>query len=197
MGALTRGPSGTYEIGLRIWDLALLAPMPSRLRQLASPFLQDVFGATRVTVHLAVRDATHVLYLDRLSGSDTPPISHVGARLPLYSTGVGKVLLAYAPDDVVEEVLGDLQRITRYTITDPGRLEAQLRSVRSQGYAETREEMHLGACSLAVPVRDQNDRVIAALGVIVAELHQNEVHLVGAFTVAANGIRRSLGALVG
>lgn len=191
-GALVRSPTGTYEIGLRIWDLGLLAPMPSRLRQLASPFLQDVYGATHATVHLAVRDGLHALYLDRLSGSETMPISHVGARLPLYTTGVGKVLLAHAPDDVVASVLGNLTPVTRYTITDPARLEEQLRRVRSEGYAETREEMSLGARSLAVPVRDPDDAVLAALGLTVSSLDRNATQLVGALTVAANGIRRSL-----
>jgi DNA-binding IclR family transcriptional regulator len=193
-GALARTPSGGYEIGLRVWDLGLLAPVPSRLRQLASPFLQDLYAATLATVHLGVRDGTHVLYLDRLSGSELPPISHVGARLPLHTTGMGKVLLAHAPEDVLGSVLANLTRVTRYTITDPDRLEGQLRSVRSDGYAYTREEMSLGACSLAVPVRDRDGTVVAALGVTVSSLDRNTPRLVAALTVSANGIRRSLAA---
>lgn len=191
-GALVRSPGGSYEIGLRIWDIGLLAPMPSRLRHLASPFLQDVFRATRATVHLAVRDGRTALYLDRLSGSETVPISHVGARLPLYTTGVGKVLLAHAPSDVVSSVLSALTPVTAFTITDPSRLERQLRDVRDEGYAETRDEMSTGASSLAVPVRDRDDEVVAALGVTVSHLDHSAPNLLGALTVAANGIRRSL-----
>ena len=71
------------------------------LRQVASPFLHDLYGATLATVHLAVRDGTEVLYLDRLSGhASVPVVSQVGSRLPMHATGVGKVLLAYAPEDV-------------------------------------------------------------------------------------------------
>lgn len=192
-GALVRTAAGSYEIGLRIWDLGLLAPVPARLRQAASPFLQDLYGATLATVHFAVRDGDQALYLDRLSGSESLQlVSRVGARLPLHATGVGKVLLAYAPEDVVAHVLANLTRVTRYTITEPDLLEAQLRSVRSEGFAETREEMSLGACSLAVPVRSRDGEVVAALGLTVSSLDRNIPQLVAALSVAANGIRRSI-----
>ncbi|MBO0731002.1 MAG: IclR family transcriptional regulator [Acidimicrobiaceae bacterium] len=195
-GALAHTPIGTYEIGLRVWDLGLLAPMPSRLRQTASPFLQDLYAATLATVHLGVREGTQVLYLDRLSGSELPPISHVGARLPLHTTGIGKVLLAYAPEDVLGSVLANLTRVTRYTITDPDKLTEQLLQVRTEGYAYTREEMSLRACSLAVPVRDRDGEVPAALGLTVSSLDRNTTQLVAALTVAANGIRRSLASTI-
>ena len=192
-GALVRAPSGAYEVGLRLWDVGLLAQGPARLRQVASPFLQDLYGATRATVHLAVREGSSALYLDRLSGSESLQlVSRIGARLPLHATGVGKVLLAHAPASVQAAVLAHLTRVTPYTITDPDLLEEQLRRVRQEGYATTREEMSLGACSLAVPVRDREGEVVAALGLTASSLDRNAGQLVAALTVAANGIRRSI-----
>ena len=71
-----------------------------------------------------------MLYVDRLRGSTSVPIvSTVGSRLPMHATGVGKVLLAYAPADVQRAVLADLPRITAYTITQPGTLQRQLAAV--------------------------------------------------------------------
>jgi DNA-binding IclR family transcriptional regulator len=100
-GALTRKPSGRYVVGRRLWDIGLLAPVQTELRQIASPFLHDIYGATLATVHLAVRDGTQALYVDRLSGhASVPVVGRIGSRRPLYATGVGKVLLAYAPDEV-------------------------------------------------------------------------------------------------
>src|SRR5690606_16921032 len=98
---LVRRPSGEYVIGRRLWDLGLLAPLRSGLREIASPFLSDLRAATRATVHLAVRDHTQALYVDRLSGhASVPVVSTVGSRLPLHATGVGKALLAHAPEQV-------------------------------------------------------------------------------------------------
>jgi len=194
-GALVRGPSGSYEIGQRIWELGLLAPVASGLRQFAAPFLQDVYKATSATVHFAVREGTKALYLDRISGNDSiPVVSRVGRRLPLHTTGVGKVLLAHAPDDVRTVVLRRLTRMTRYSITEPAVLESQLAAVRRDGYAQTRQEMTLGACSLAVPVRDAKGEVVAALGIVVSHLDVDRSRLVALLDGAAHGIRGRIAA---
>jgi DNA-binding IclR family transcriptional regulator len=194
-GALVRQPSGGYVVGRRMWDLGLLAPVETGLRHAASPFLHDLYGATLETVHLAVRDGMTALYVERVSGhASVPVVSQVGSRLPMHATGVGKVLLAYAPEQVRSAVLGRLHRVTPYTVTQPGRLLDQLRRVHSDGYAATSEEMSLGACSVAVPVRDRGGAVVAALGFVVAGLRRDRVRLVSALQVAARGIGRTLAA---
>ncbi|KAA2262638.1 IclR family transcriptional regulator [Solihabitans fulvus] len=192
-GALARREDGRYVVGRRLWDLGLLAPARSGLREIASPFLHDIYGATLATVHLAVREGTKVLYLDRLSGhASVPIVSQVGTRLPMHATGVGKVLLAHAPEDVLFAVLSALDRVTPYTVTAPGRLRQQLARVRQEGYAQTYEEMSLGACSVAVPIHDPSNQVVAALGIVVASLKRDRARLVAALEVAAQGIRRTL-----
>ena len=106
-GALARRHDGAYEVGHRLWTLGLLAPVQGELREVAAPFLQDLYAATGDTVHLAVREGNRALYVERLSGNaSVPVVSQVGGRLPLHTTGVGKVLLAHAPPDVVRQVLG-------------------------------------------------------------------------------------------
>lgn len=195
-GALVR-TGRQYAVGRRVWDVGLLAPVQTGLRQVASPFLGDIHSATRATVHLAIREGTQVLYLERLAGrASVPVVSQVGSRLPMHCTGVGKVLLAHAPAHVREEVMADLVRVTPYTVTAPGRLRDQLERVRRDGYATTVEEMTLGACSIAVPVRgrtvDEPDAVVAAVGVVVPSLRRDRARLLAALQVAAQGIGRSL-----
>ncbi|GAA4723830.1 IclR family transcriptional regulator [Nocardioides endophyticus] len=191
-GALVRTSTGEYAVGRRLWDIGLLAPVQTGLREVASPYLHDLYGATLATVHLAVRDGTSALYVDRLAGhASVPVVSSIGSRLPLHATGVGKVLLAHAPLDVQHAVLADLTRITPYTITQPGLLRRQLARVVRDDYATTTEEMSLGGCSIAVPVRRGPD-VVAALGMVLPSL-KDRAKLVGALQVAARGIGRSLG----
>ena len=195
-GALSRTADGRYVIGRRLWDVGLLAPVQTGLRQLASPYLHDLYGATLETVHLAVRDGIEVLYLDRLAGNaSVPVVSSIGSRLPMHATGVGKVLLAHAPADVQLAVLSDLRRITPYTITQPGTLRRQLARVLRDGYATTVEEMSLGACSVAVPILAQG-AVVAALGIVVPGLRNDRAKHVAALQVAAQGIGRALAARV-
>jgi DNA-binding IclR family transcriptional regulator len=192
-GALSRLDDGSYAIGRRLWRLGLLAPASSSLREAASPFLHDIHAATRATVHLGVRDGITVLYLERLSGSvSVPVVSRVGSRLPLHATGVGKVLLAYAPAEVQTAAFARLERITPYTITQPRLLHHQLTRVRDEGFAATQEEMSLGACSVAVPVRDPEQEVVAALGIVVPSLARHRPRLIASLQVAAAGVERTL-----
>jgi DNA-binding IclR family transcriptional regulator len=193
-GALQRRDDDRYVIGRLVWEAGLLAPVQGRLRELAEPFLHDVYAATMATVHLAVRDGHEVLYLHRMQGrASVPIVSTVGSRLPMHCTGVGKVLLAHAPPDVSDRAFARLTRITLYTITRPDVLRAQLNRVRRDGVATTSEEMSLGACSLAVPVVQASDgAVVAAIGVVVATLKRDRQRLLGALQVAARGIGRLL-----
>lgn len=191
-GVLARQPNGRYVVGRRMWDIGLLAPVQTGIRQVASPFLSDIHAATRATVHLAVRDGVDVLYVERISGRmSVPVVSQVGSRLPMYATGVGKVLLAFAPRAVEEDVFINLTRLTPYTVAEPGRLREQLACVRRDGFATTVEEMTLGACSVAVPVRHAGT-VVAAIGVVVPSLRRDRARLLTALQVAAQGIGRSL-----
>jgi DNA-binding IclR family transcriptional regulator len=192
-GALQRQQDGSYVIGRLVWEAGLLAPVVGKLRQVAEPFLHDVYAATLATVHLAIRDGDEVLYLHRMQGRlSVPIVSAVGTRLPMHCTGVGKVLLAHAPDDVVERALTSLTRVTPYTITRADVLRTQLHSIRRDGIATTSEEMSLGACSLAVPVQASDGTVVAAIGVVVATLKRDRQRMLGALQVAARGICRLL-----
>ncbi len=193
-GALVRRPDGRYVIGRRVWDLGLLAPIQTGVREIAEPYVYDLYAATKATVHIAVREGTSVLYVDRISGNESVPVvSKVGSRLPMPPTGVGKVLLAYAPKEIRDEVMASLTRVTPRTLISPQLLEQQLQRVRDEGYATTAEEMTVGACSIAVPVWGP-DGVVAALGVVVGTLRGNRPRLLAALQVAARGIGRQLGA---
>ncbi len=193
-GAVVKRPDGGYVVGRRLWDVGRLAPVETGLREVAAPFL------TTSTRRRAPRCTSPSVRMPRCSTSSgspgrtsVPVVSQVGTRLPMHSTGVGKVLLAHAPDDVVEEALGRLTRLTPYTVTQPARLRAQLAAVRRDGYATTVEEMTLGACSVAVPIRaGADDAVVAAVGVVVPNLARHRARLVTGLHVAAQGIGRSI-----
>lgn len=191
-GALNRLPDGSYAIGRLIWDLGLLAADERDLSEIASPYLHDIHASTRSTVHFAVRDGERALCLARLGGHTSLSVeSRVGSRFPLHATGVGKILLTAAPEEIQRAVLGNLERFTPYTITQPGTLVRQLRRSHREGYATTMEEMVLGACAVAVPVR-RGTEVIAAIGVVVPRLGSNRGSLISALAVAAQGLSRQL-----
>jgi DNA-binding IclR family transcriptional regulator len=193
-GALHRDTDGRYSIGLRLWEIALLAPMHMELRATALPFMQSLCGATGENVHLAVRDDQEAVYVEKLAGPRSAPIiSRSGGRLPLHTTGVGKVLLAHAPSEVVHKYCErGLSRHTPYTVTEPGRLGRELLCVRDRGFAQTIEEMTLGNCSVAVPVYGADSAVVAALGIVAHSARAEPSKLVKSLLPAAEGIRERL-----
>lgn len=165
---LTRDGHGLYRIGLKMWELGEIGVGP--LREAATPWLNDLYVQVGENVQLAIRDGRDALYLAKVHGKVSIPIlSRVGGRLPLHTTGVGKVLLAHSsPAEIHAYVSRPLERPTPYSLVEPGRLMRDLRLTRERGYATTGEEMSLGSCSLAVPIRHPaDDRVAAALGVVV------------------------------
>jgi len=193
--AVQRDPDGRYCVGRRLWQLGSLAPVQRELREVALPAMQDLYEATHENVHLAVRNGTAALYVERIHGrSSVPLVSRAGVRLPMHATGVGKALLAWADREVVEQCLGELTPVTRYTITEPGRMMRELANVRKNGYARTVEEMTLGTCSVAVPVFGPEGDVIAALGLVTSTVRRDMARYVPAVLVAAASIARAMSA---
>jgi DNA-binding IclR family transcriptional regulator len=83
----------------------------------------------------------------------------------LHATATGKVLLAYADAVTRKRVLGgQLHRFTGHTVTRVAVLEAELATVRRQGWAETSEELEIGLNGVAAPIHDATGKVIAAVG---------------------------------
>ncbi len=166
-GALERLPDGRYAIGLRLWERASVAARSRTVREAALPSMQDLYESTHENVQLAVLDGDEAVVVEKIAGSRTTEIwSRVGGRLPLHSTGIGKVLMAHLPPDRIEALLrSGLRRYTPRTVVMPGRVLAGLDRIRSTGLAVNHEEMQLGRSSLAAAVVDADGVVVASIGV--------------------------------
>lgn len=194
-GGIVRGDDGLYRVGMRLWKLGVRAPTARRLRTVAIPYLEDLYDLTRENVHLAVRDGLGVLYLERVSGrSAVPVISDVGSRLPLHATGVGLVLLAWAPPELLDELVASSPRkYLTNTMTTDRELRPRLAEIRATGMAISVNEMTADSFSAAAPIRDHTDAVIASVSIVAhAELSSDPQYPL-AVSVAARGISRALG----
>jgi DNA-binding IclR family transcriptional regulator len=196
-GALERDERGRYRIGIRLWEAGLLSDPYLRLRELAMPYLQDLYEATRENVHLAIRDGDQALYIEKLTGHrSVPTVSRTGGRLPLHATGVGKALLAWEPEEFLLRYLSQpLARPTRYSLTEPGRLQRDLERTRRRGFAITKEEMTLGSFSVASPVLDPDGRPAAAIGVVVRSSRVEVRRLAPQVLATARGVAEDLARL--
>ena len=195
-GALERTPDGSMQVGLRLWRVASLAPRGLGLREVALPFMEDLYVATQENVQLAVREGNEAVYVERLTGRHAVKVlTRVGDRFALHATGVGLVLLAHAPAEVQEQVLAaPLRSWTPWTITDPKRLRSILADVRRSGVAISDRQVTEDAVSVAAPVVGREGDVVAALSLVVRHGGVAPLSLVPAVRAAAVGISRELGA---
>ncbi|WP_240157212.1 IclR family transcriptional regulator [Pseudonocardia broussonetiae] len=194
-GALERGDDGRFRVGLRLWEVAALAPRGSALRERALPFLEDLSQITRENVQLAVREGGEVVFVERIAGSGAVPVlTRVGGRFAPTATGVGLVLLAHAPPDVQEEALaGPVERYTPYTVTDPRALRGMLADVRSSGFAVSDRQVTDDALSVAAPVHDGRGQVVAAVSLVVRHGSASPLALAPLVRTSARAIGRALG----
>jgi IclR family acetate operon transcriptional repressor len=166
LGFLGQTPHG-YRLGLRLFELGEAAVEQAGFIALARPILADLHRQTGATVHLAILDDVEVLYLIKLAASGAPHVpSRVGGRMPACCTGIGKALLAFAPQASVARCLeSGLKRRTSRTIIAPGLLLAQLRDIRNGAFAYDYEESAPGIVCVATPVLDGHGAPLAALSI--------------------------------
>jgi DNA-binding IclR family transcriptional regulator len=195
-GALERDEDGRYCVGLRLLEVASLAPRGHGLRQVAMPFMADLAEVTRQHVQLAVREGSEATLVERLSGHQATPVHYrVGGRLPLHSTGVGLVLLAFAPASMQEDFLAHpMYRQPDNVLIPPAVLRRTLAEVRRERLAIYRRRDEEVIVSVAAPIYGEDDSVVAALGVLLPERGAQPRRLGLAVLTAAQGISRGLGA---
>lgn len=191
--ALDRTSDGAYEIGRKIWSLGILASLHSDLREIALPYMEDLYQLGNDAVQIGVLDGFRCLIVERIAGSRTlSVISKPGARLPLHASGVGKVLLAYGSKDLQEAVLDSLDRYTDKTITDANTLRKQLKVIKDQGFAHSEEELVTGARTLAAPIFGSGNKVIAALGIVTPVENEDIMRIAPLLQVSANALSKKL-----
>jgi DNA-binding IclR family transcriptional regulator len=196
-GALERVANGEYVIGLRLLEVASLAPRGHGLRATALPYLEDLHHSTGQHVLLAVRDGNEAVLVERLSARAAHQVLYrVGGRMPLHSTGVGLILLAHAPAEVQEAVLaGDLSLEPAESIWPSGRdLRAVLAAVRRDGVAVASRQLPEPATSVAAPITDGNGVVAAALSVVTRSDQTDPAVLRPAVVAIARAVSRALAA---
>jgi DNA-binding IclR family transcriptional regulator len=159
--------------GLKAVSLARAALSSHELPDLALPHLRRLRRETGETVNMALLDGAHVVYVSRLLSDDLLALRlFVGSRLPAYASSLGRAILAYLPEDEVQELIDQLplQPLTEYTIVNRAQLLAELQRVRRRGYAINNQEFVLGIFGIAAPIFDVSGRPVAAINLSLARV---------------------------
>lgn len=166
-GYVLRNPrSRKYALGPKTIYLASSAG--EKLGPLARPYLEELMEVSRESSNLAVLDRDSVVYLDQVPADRMVRMfTEPGNRVTPHSSGTGKMLLAYQPEEVMEAVVrrSGLPRYTSHTITDFGKLKEELSTIREQGYSIDSEEMEEGVRCLAAPILGPDGNILAGISI--------------------------------
>jgi IclR family transcriptional regulator, KDG regulon repressor len=167
-GFLNRDAEGTHCLGIACFSIGQAAAVQLDIRRLSLPYLRELNQQTRETVHLTVRHGLSAVYVEKLDSPEPLRIhSRIGASVPLHCTAVGKVLLAYLPQDEQQRILPqlELKRLTSNSVGNMQELKTELLRVRRNGHALDIEEHELHIRCVAAPIWDHTGNVQSSLSI--------------------------------
>jgi IclR family pca regulon transcriptional regulator len=155
-----------YSVSPRVLELGYGYLGTLNLAELVQPMLEDLAHRIDQSCSMAVLDGQSVVYVLRVPVRRVMTVSlGIGARLPAAATSMGRVLVAGLGDADLEAWLKACQPVahTRHTVTDKKKLLDVIEKTRTLGYAYVEQELELGLCSLAVPIRNAAGQVAIAI----------------------------------
>jgi DNA-binding IclR family transcriptional regulator len=177
-GYLSREPGRKRLIvGPRFATMAFGALSSSMRHDAPHVVLQRLVHAINETCNIGTLLNGEVIYLDRVEAEHWPlRLQYTsGSRVPLHCSAIGKLYLALAPSPRRRRLLQsmELRRFTNHTITESGRLDAELRQIRKEQVSFDREEYLTGVICMAVPVIGKNNELFAAVAIQAPEARMN------------------------
>jgi DNA-binding IclR family transcriptional regulator len=159
---------GEYYIGLSFLGLGAYARNRTPIYDTAQLQVDKLAEETGELVNLLVAKNGMGIYLYQAKGENAVELdTHEGKEVKLHCTALGKAILAFRPEDEIDEILDErgLPALTSQTITDREEFHAELETIREQRYATDREERLNGLRCVAAPITDDSDRSIASISV--------------------------------
>ncbi len=166
-----------YSLGWKLYERGYLMISQMDIRNIARPHLEKLNNETNQTVHLVTLLGKEAIYIDKITGNSTLVIySRVGKRVPLHSSGVGKVLAAFLNETQLNSVMEGyvFEKRTENTIQTHEAFFEELNRVKENGFAMDYEENEQGIICLAMPVYDYSGEVIAAVSVSTPKTFFND-----------------------
>lgn len=158
-----------YRLGLQLFELGSRVKVgpANGLRDVALPYIADLYAETQQTVHFGVLDGDEVVYVLKVHGAgsqDAP--TRIGARMPAHCTAIGKALLAHSSRETILNALRrPLDGFTVHTLVRPAMFVGQLARIQEEGVAWDREETRYGLGCVAAPILDPQGRAVAAMSI--------------------------------
>jgi len=165
-----------YQLGLSLFYLGKLVEQESTILAAAEPILKSLNDKIEESVSMSIFDGDQRrCILSYESINSLTARNQVGDTSPLYAGASAKALLAFLPQDEINDYLDRVKRvpITKWTVVEREKLLAEIELIRRQGYVTTRSERIVGAYSISTPILSQG-KPIASIAIIIPDVRYQE-----------------------
>lgn len=176
--------TGLYSLSLKVLKLSRTALQALEIRKFAMPYLEMLWSNfPKANINMGMRNGDEIIMVDRIDGNQLPRTYFTpGKLIPFHCTGLGKVLCSELPDEEIlamVERAGGLKRYTANTITDTDALLKELAKVRAEGVGRDRNEYIIDDNCSAVPIRNADGHIAAAISASALSLAMTEDDIEG------------------
>ena len=157
-----------YRLGVKSLELGQTFIKQFGLVRPLKPFLKEIVKECNEMAYIGIIRQNSVICLDVEESNQTVKVTnHVGLRLPIHCTAIGKAQIAYATEEELEKlgILDNMKRFTPNTIINKVEFIKHIKEVAKRGYALDNEEYNPGVKCVAVPIRDYTGRVVGGISV--------------------------------
>tara|TARA_B100000959_G_scaffold24945_2_gene24104 strand:- start:716 stop:1918 length:1203 start_codon:yes stop_codon:yes gene_type:complete len=168
LGAIARTDKNQFQLGFAIAEMARGIKDDNWLANFAQTHVDDLVQDFKEAVGVAILNDGRVSFIATAEANRSLKTGHIiDTTVPIYCSGVGKVLLSGLPTIEREELLHEteFEKFTPNTITDLAKLRQEISKINKNGYAIDEQEMEEGLRCLAVPIKGGDSQVIAAISV--------------------------------
>jgi IclR family pca regulon transcriptional regulator len=161
-----RSEDRRFSLTPRVLELGYAFLSSLTLPQIAQPHLRELVERVHESSSVTVLDGADIVYVAREPTQRIMAVAiSVGTRFPAHATSMGRVLLAGLADSELDRFLAraQLRQLTAATVTDKRELRGRIIRAREQGWALVDQELEEGLRSIAVPIHDSSDQVVAAM----------------------------------
>lgn len=171
--------NGKYRLGLKIIKLSHISARTIGFQNIVHKCVDELTKSIGEIVYFGIPDGENVMYMEGGFPEKIYDIRWIqGLTAPLVCTSIGKAMLAFLNDELIETILKKpLTKFTDYTILDPKRIREQLTDIRKYGYSIDNMEHEYGIKCVGVPVFNKNNELIGALSATGPSLRFDDIHI--------------------
>ena len=158
--------SNTYTMGHKAFQFGETSDYLQSISETSKEILKDISSQTNLITYLAMLEGSQIVHSDKISNNtDDATVRTFRMRLDAHCCSLGKVMLAYRPENEVSTIYRSYNFYphTNNTITNLIDLKKQLTKIRKEGFALNHGEAFENSYGIGVAILDKDKRSFAGI----------------------------------